>query len=183
MRYLTALLVLAVTGGCAGGGSPAPLSEVNGKTSVVCVQPRAGERVYTYGHDMARNRSEAPVTIKTVEFSSSDGLEMIDKRAVFTKTTPERAVGVLRGWPPDSEVKGLPAPTEYLKAPRAEGLVVPPDAKNPVSWMIAFRVERLPARAAPLVITYEDEDGREYTWHGSVSVKVGDCGFADPPAA
>ena len=63
----------------------------------------------------------------------------------------------------------------YLTAPRAVGASVPPDAENPVSWMVAFRVEKLPARAEPLVITYENQHGRQYSWHGSVYVEVGDC--------
>jgi hypothetical protein len=162
--------------------APPALSEVKSKKSAVCVQPRGGERIYTFGHDMARNTSTEPVTIKDIEFSSSAGLEIIDRRAVFTRTWPYGLIGIAAGWPPNTALDEQSQPEVYLKAPRAEGLVIPPDAKNPVSWMIAFRVERLPARAAPLVITYENKDGREYTWHGSISVKVGDCGFPDPPA-
>jgi hypothetical protein len=169
------LLVLAAVAGCASRSAPPALSEVTGKTSAVCVEPRDGQRVYTYGHDMTRNVSDEPVTITSVEFSQSDGLKIIARRALFTKTWPYGLVGIVGGWPPDSELDGMSPPEVYLKAPQAKGLVVPPDAQNPVSWMIAFRVEKLPARAKPLVITYEDQDGKEHTWHGSVYVEVGDC--------
>lgn len=170
-----ALLVVAVAAGCGVWPAPPALPETTGKTSAVCVEPRDGQRVYTFGHDMARNISAGPVTIKTVEFEKSDGLTIIARRALFTKSWPYSLIGIVGSWPPDSDLAGMPAPEVYLKAPKAEGLVVPPDAENPVSWMVAFRVEKLPARAAPLVVTYEDEDGRQFTWHGSVYVEVGDC--------
>lgn len=178
MRWVgvgAAALLAAVAAGCGGQPSPPAMPEVRTKTSAVCVEPRNGQRVYTFGHDMARNVSAGPVTVKSVEFEKSDGLKIIDARAVFTKTWPYGLIGIVAGWPPASELDAMSPPAAYLTAPRAVGVSVPPDAENPVSWMVAFRVEKLPARAKPLVITYENQDGRQYTWHGSVYVEVGGC--------
>lgn len=169
------LLLAAVTAGCGSASEPAPLTEVTSRQSAVCTEQLDAGRVFTYGVDMTRNTSEGEVTIDSVEFSKSNGLEIIAKKAIFTKSSPDSVVGIVRGWPPEPGVKGMLASEEYLNAPDAEGLVIPPDPKHPVAWLIAFRATSVPARASPLKIRYKKDNGDEFTWHGSVSVNVGDC--------
>jgi hypothetical protein len=166
--------MLVAASGCAGLGRSEPLPSAGKPGRIAVCADYRGDGVLTSGNDVTGNQSDQRLTIDSVEFSDSSGMDVLGVKLVRQGADGGPAsVGLDRVWPRSMAEATSDELRVVARAPDAVGATIPPADGSEMIFTVGVRAKP-GATASGLRVAYHDEDGNRYVWVGAASLRVGD---------